>query len=268
MNILSKLSIACAFILCLASCKKKDDDNNNNTHTPAGPVCGMHSMVHHYNGCKDSTVILGSLFDKMSGFLKFSNCPGGVPGQLTITGKTFIYDGNKVYIVDTAAMADRDTLIVEAGSLRILEVRRSSSLAGGQIATSYEYAADGTLLRSISSFNSVPYDTALYTFSNGDMVMQVNTQMGHPDTIRYSYYTDKPVPANGYVIQNGLRYGSAFTYKNAHLLKGPIDGQGTLLIHYSYESGSYGNITRLVSTTTTGAPQSDTTTYHYVCIVE
>jgi len=268
MNILSKLFIACTAILCIASCKKKEDDANTKTPTSAGPDCRMRSFVHRYNGCKDSTIILGSSLDRITGHLRFNNCASGTPGQIIISGKTFVYDGSKVYVVDTSAMADRDTLIVDVSSQRILEVRRSHPLLTGQMATRYEYAPDGKLQRSITSYDSVPYDTALYTYSNGDIVMQVNTQMGHPDTFRYNYYTDKPVPANGYITQPGLRYGSAFIFKSTHLMKGVTDAQGMQTSLYSYETDSYGNITRVIRSDPRVTMSEDTTIYRYACAVE
>ena len=159
-------------------------------------------------------------------------------------------------------MADKDTLIVDA-ALHVLEQHRTSAATGNTgLLGRYTYSAQGLLRSSVIYFTQSGTDSIRYTFSNGDLAEAA----GKTYTLRYQYY-EKAVPANGYVTQNGLSYGSAFFYKNAHLLKTITDGSGNVSFSYAYDFDAYGNVVRKIRTAPVNS-HSDTTTYQYGCAVE
>lgn len=231
-------------------------------------MCFLTSVVEHSaNGCEDSIAIIG-YGETLSATTSFSNCSGsGSPGPVVVNTRRFIYLGNRLIVVDTSFTASKDTLFLEPGTLRINEIHRESPLIAELIIARYEYASDGTLRRCITFNGPTPVDTTSYSYVNGDMVMQVSS-LGGSDTLRFSYYTDKKVPENGYATQSHLAYGNAYTVRNAHLRREDLNSDGTPLTTYSYESDSYGNITKVIRTDAANPSLSDSLTYSYVCAVE
>lgn len=268
MTLPSKLFIVVLMLAYFASCKKKEDDPVSPTHNTS-PDCMLTSIIHNSSGgCRDSITIVG-FGEKMSGTISFDNCSnGGIPGPVVAGSRRFIYEGNRMIVIDTSAFAAKDTLILEAGSLRILEIHRKTDLIPQLIVARYEYAGNGTLQRSITFNDATPIDTTTYFYSDGDMVMQVSTLTGKPDTLRFSYYTDKKVPINGYATQSHIGFGNAYTLRNAHLRKGELDQNGNLRTLYTYESDSHGNIARVIASDQNNPAWTDTTNYRYVCAVE
>ncbi len=176
--ILSTLVLA-AIVSGFSSCEKKKSRMQTEPAPVSdwGPSCAIRSIVSRHNGCIDS-LFIPSFFEPIQGYQKFRNCNSGAPGAMTVSGKQFIYERNKVYIVDTAAGADRDTLIIDPISKRILEKRRSSPQIREAMVTRFEYTAKGVLQRSITYYDGIAADTTLYSFSAGNLVSQVNILSG------------------------------------------------------------------------------------------
>jgi hypothetical protein len=271
MQILSKLLFASTLILCISSCKKKEDNPPDNAKHTSYSFCQVTDVVRHFpGGCTDSIELIGPAY-QIAGTISFDNCYNGTPGPVNIRKKNFIYEHDRIYLVDSLASFQSDTLFVDPVSHRILEDH--NRIADTYRLTGFEYDADGLLQRSVTSVyyhdNLIQADTSLFSYENGDLVMQVGIHTAlSRDTIRYTYYTDQKVPSSSYLTQTGLGYGSSYTIRNAHLLKGEVDEQGVIKTLYTYKSDNYGNITKVIRTDGTGSIPIDTTVYHYMCIVD
>ena len=258
MRISTQTVLLFLFALLVYSCKKDSGDNTTTPPHDSGPWSTLMRIVHQHAGCKDST-LLSMSGDKLQSTTRYNTCAGGSALKST---QWYVYDGGKVYILDTSFMTDNDTLVVDA-ALRILEVRRGNAPPGTVMLAHYQYSAQGLLVSSVEYYSGASNaDTTQYTFTGGDISEASNSS----HTWRYSYY-DKKVPDDGYFTQNGLAYGSAFLYKNVHLLKDVRDEQGNLMTSYTYDFDSYGNIIRKLTTDgTTGTV--DTTRFDYLIAIE
>jgi antitoxin component YwqK of YwqJK toxin-antitoxin module len=244
-----------AALVAFAACNKKKDEPDPNA---TGPDCKMSGYaVYSPGGCQDSVSFLGDL-DKMSGLLLFKNCTG-VGGPFD--GSSFTYDGDKIYVRDSTS-TDKDTLFLEHGTMRIVEIHRDE-MNVGPLATRYEYSVSGELQRAISGYDGIPRDTVSYTYANGDMILEVTNFTGQPDTSRYEYYLDKNLPDNGLFTQIFQRFGNAYVVKNAHLLKSYTYSQGRGLVSFNYEIDSYGNVSKAIRIE--NGRTVDSTVYHYAC---
>jgi hypothetical protein len=213
----------------------------------------MQSIVHQSGTCRDSTSLF-FLDSKLQNALRFNTCNGST----VKSEQRFVYDGGKIYIIDTSMKLDKDTVIVDS-ALRILE--HHPSKGSPEMVAHFVYSQKGLLEYRIEYFSGMSTgDTTHYAFNNGDLIESGNKQI----TTQYTYY-EKEVPTSGFLTQQGLAYGSAFFIKNKHLLKEVIENN-VVTVQYNYEFDSYGNVSKkTAATTATGL--IETTTYNYLCAI-
>lgn len=265
MNLCFRIFIIGIILFGLAACKKKKQEEPKPDDHTIGLDCGMLSMVRFSpGGCKDSTSFLGQI-GRMSEMWSFDNCSGpvGGPGPIAVSGWTFLYEADKIFVADP--LNDRrDTLILQPGTRRILEIHHGGSQLGG-ISTFYQYSANGELKREFSVKGSTPESEAFYSYENGDLTMKIYNWNGNSDTTIYTYYTDQKFRESAALTQVFQEYGPAYTVRNAHLLKS-YSYKGRPEILFSYETGSFGNISKVIRSE--NGNLVDSTIYNYICIIE
>lgn len=256
--------ILAVFLLAtsLGACKK-NDPNQNTPKRDSVYDCSLVSITRNYGDCHDSSDLFfkDGLVEK---FLTFSDCKSGMHQTITSSTRSFVYSNGMVIITDAENIDGQDTLIVD-DSMRILEQRTHPKHVGGTITAAYKHN-NGTLVSGTFYFNGNAYDSTVYTFRNGDMLSQVSA-VGN-DTLSFDYDLTQNVPPNGHFTQlSNLRQGSAFLYKNVHLIKAQVRPDGIPINSWTYEKDSNGNITKVIRKDLM-SNTSDTTNYHYLCAVE
>lgn len=247
-------------VLMFASCRRTEEVIPVH-HGGGGPYCTLHSVVQSSGACKDSTEVYYDSAGRISVAIRHIFCAAGQP---LISRKQYIYDAGRMFILDTSYKANKDTVTVDA-ALRIIDHQHADgTIPDKAFMAQYLYSPQGLLQSSVVRYSGTPptLDSITYSFSNGDL----REARGSNGTISYQYY-DKYVPATGYITQNGLAFGSAFLYKNVHLLKSVQDGNGITTMSFAYTFDGFGNVASKISTPANGAA-SDTTKYGYMCAVE